>query len=93
LPEHKPDPKLKILPKTEIKQALERQMDKKKKEQMIAKSQERISSIEYSMLLKKKEEIEQRNKRMKELRMKEDFKFNNLNIIENKNKQIEVITS
>ncbi len=68
-------------------------MDKKKKEQMIAKSQERISSIEYSMLLKKKEEIEQRNKRMKELRMKEDFKFNNLNIIENKNKQIEVITS
>ncbi len=73
-----------------MKDALEKQMDKKKKEQMIAKSQDRISSMEYSVLIKKKEEQDKLNKKSNEQRLKEDFKFNNLKIIETKNKEIEV---
>ncbi len=82
---------MKILPKNEFKEYLEYQMEKKRKEKMIAKSQEKITSSEYSMLLKKKEEIEQQNRKMNQSKMKEDFKFNNLKIIENKNKANEVL--
>jgi hypothetical protein len=67
-------------------------MDKKRKDKLIAKSQDRISTSEYSILIKKKEEQEKMNRKFNEQRMKEDFKYNNLRIIESKSKEIVVFS-